>query len=70
MMNCPRVRELVTEFLEGALIAVNRARFEFHIWWCRDCRVHVTKMRLLIEATGSLPPPEEVPEHLRDIARR
>jgi predicted anti-sigma-YlaC factor YlaD len=70
MMNCPKVRALVTEFLEGALGAVNRARFEFHIWWCRDCRVHVVKMRQLIDATGRLPADEDLPDHLREIARR
>jgi len=69
MMNCPKVRALVTEFLEQALSAVSRARFEFHTWWCRDCRTHVEKMRQLIEATGRLPPIEDLPDHLREIVR-
>jgi anti-sigma factor RsiW len=70
MMNCPKVRALVTEFFDGALGAVTRARFELHTWWCRDCRVHVVKMRQLIDATGRLPASDELPVHLRKIARR
>jgi hypothetical protein len=67
MMNCPRIRELLTEFFEESLGAVNRARFRFHIWWCGDCRTHVEKMERLIEASGRLPPLEQVPKHARHL---
>jgi len=70
MMNCPKIRDLATDFLDGALGAISRARYEFHIRWCRDCRVHVVKMRQLIDATGRLPADEDLPDHLREIARR
>ena len=50
MMNCPKVAALVTEFYEGTLSAINEARFKFHIWWCKDCRVHVEKMGDMVEA--------------------
>lgn len=68
MMNCPRVAALVTEFFEGALGAIDRARFRFHIWWCRDCRLHVGKMEQLVEALGTIPPDEEVPEELERLS--
>ena len=66
MMNCPRVAALVTDFLEGTMSALNRARFEFHIWWCKDCRQHVDKMGDLVDALGTIPP-EDIPEHLKSL---
>lgn len=68
MMNCPRVAALATEFFEGTMSAINRARFEFHIWWCRDCRVHVEKMGDLVDALGTIPPDENVPEELERLS--
>ena len=67
MMNCPRVAALVTEFFEGTMSAINRARFQFHIWWCEDCRVHVEKMEGLVEALGTIPPEEEIPAELERL---
>ena len=70
MMNCPKIRALATEFFEGALGAVSRARFKFHILWCKDCRVHVHKMEQLIDATGKLPPEDEIPARFEDLVSR
>lgn len=67
-MNCPRVAALVTEFFEGTMGAINRARFQFHIWWCKDCRVHVDKMGQLVGALGAIPPDEEIPENLERLS--
>ena len=68
MMNCPRVAALVTEFFEGTMGAINQARFKFHIWWCKDCRVHVEKMEGLVDALGTIPPDEDIPEELERLS--
>jgi hypothetical protein len=68
MMNCPRVAALVTEFFEGTMSQIERARFKFHIWWCKDCRVHVEKMEELVDALGTIPPDESVPEEIERLS--
>jgi hypothetical protein len=68
MMNCPRVAALVTEFFEGTMSAIDRARFQFHIWWCKDCRMHVDKMDRLVDALSEIPPAEDVPEELERLS--
>lgn len=64
MMNCRKVQQLVTEYLENAIGPVRRARFELHLRLCRSCEVHVEKMAELVRTLGRLPPDTEVPEDL------
>ncbi len=45
---------LVTEYLDGALSAEDRARFEKHAEACPDCGDHLDQMRLTIAAAGRL----------------
>jgi len=44
-MNCRQVVELMTDYLEGALSAVERARFEDHIAGCDGCRAYLAQLR-------------------------
>lgn len=64
MMNCRKVQQLVTDYLENAIGPVRRVRFELHLRLCRSCEVHVEKMGDLVKALGSLPPDTEIPEEL------
>lgn len=64
MMNCKKVQQLVTEYLEDAIGPVRRARFELHLRLCRSCESHVEKMTELVRTLGRLPPDTEVPEDL------
>lgn len=57
---CIEIVELVTAYLEGALPAVDRDRFEAHLLGCPDCREYVDQMRETIARTGSLTE-EDVP---------
>ena len=43
-MNCRQVVELMTDYLEGALSAVERARFEDHIAGCDGCRAYLAQL--------------------------
>ena len=47
--------ELVTAYLEGALPAPQRERFEAHLERCHGCRAYLGQMRLTISLTGRLP---------------
>lgn len=53
-LSCQEFVELVTDYLEGALAAPDRARFEAHLLDCDDCTVYLDQFRLTIRALGSL----------------
>ena len=51
---CREVVELVTDYLEQALPAVERARFEEHVATCVGCQPYLTQVRQMIRALGEL----------------
>ena len=53
-LTCKELVELVTEYLEGALSADERARFETHLQGCGGCRAYVEQMRQTVRALGRL----------------
>jgi anti-sigma factor RsiW len=53
-LNCQAFVELVTEYLENALSAGERARFEYHLADCPDCSVFLEQMRRTIQVVGHL----------------
>ena len=54
-LTCAELVELVTEYLEEALVLDERARFEEHIMTCPPCRAHLDQMRRTVELLGRLP---------------
>jgi anti-sigma factor RsiW len=53
-LSCRELVELVTDYLEGALPAEERARFELHLVYCRGCDVYVDQMRATLRLAGRL----------------
>ncbi|MEA2825896.1 MAG: hypothetical protein QOG43_335 [Actinomycetota bacterium] len=53
---CRQVVELVTDYLEGALSADERARFEAHLAGCPHCTEYLREMRVTIAAVGRVEP--------------
>jgi anti-sigma factor RsiW len=53
-LSCRELVELVTEYLEGALLPDDHARFEEHLGRCAPCRMHLEQMRDTIELVGRL----------------
>jgi anti-sigma factor RsiW len=53
---CNEIVELVTEFVEDAMPAADRARFERHLGDCGPCALYVTQIRRTIELTGRAAP--------------
>jgi anti-sigma factor RsiW len=51
---CRELVELVTAYLEDALDAAERARFDAHLVGCRGCRAYLQQMRLTIRTLGTL----------------
>ena len=53
-LSCREMVELVTDYLEGALPAPDRARFETHLAGCEGCGSHLEQMRTTIRLAGTL----------------
>jgi anti-sigma factor RsiW len=53
-LTCVELVELVSDFLEGALSAAERARFERHVEACADCTHYLEEMRTTIALAGKI----------------
>ncbi|MBI5090276.1 MAG: zf-HC2 domain-containing protein [Actinobacteria bacterium] len=62
---CRRVTELITDYLEGALDATDRARFEAHLANCDGCTAYLEQMRATIATVGQIDV-GSLPDELRD----
>ena len=71
-MNCRQVVELMTDYLEGALSAIDRARFEEHIAGCDGCTAYLAQLRTARKIMGTLadePVPALVEKELLEAFR-
>ena len=66
-MNCKELVELVTDYLEGKLGAVETARFEKHLASCNGCTVYLDQMRQTIRITGHLDEPSMSRQELEEL---
>lgn len=53
-LSCAELVELVTDYLEGALSAADRERFDAHLGDCDGCSAYLDQMRKTVELTGRL----------------
>jgi anti-sigma factor RsiW len=70
---CQEVVELVTDYLEGALSAVDHRRFEAHLADCPHCTEYLAQIRETIRLAGRLAPRDLTPDmrtDLTDLYRR
>jgi anti-sigma factor RsiW len=71
-MTCRQVVELMTNYLEGALSAIDRARFEEHIAGCDGCTAYLAQLRTARRIMGRLadePVPATVEKELLEAFR-
>ena len=61
-LSCRELIELITDHLEDALSADDRARFDRHLATCPRCRAYLDQMRLTIALTGQLSEDDLSPE--------
>ena len=64
-LDCQELVELVTAYLDGAMTAADRARFETHLHLCRGCVNYLEQMERTVRTLGSLPA-EELDPVFRD----
>jgi anti-sigma factor RsiW len=55
-LSCQELVELVTDYLEDALVPEERRRFEEHLHECGSCARYLAQMRETIRLTGELTP--------------
>jgi len=70
---CQQVVELVTNYLEDALPAADRKRFEKHLAGCPHCTEYLAQMRETIRLAGRVTPEDLTPDmrtELTDLYRR
>jgi anti-sigma factor RsiW len=67
VLTCPDLVELITDYLEGALPAADRARFEEHLARCQGCTRYVEQMQLAIRLTGRLTEDQIAPEARQEL---
>ncbi len=53
-MACQELVEVITEYLEGTLPELDRARFETHLASCDSCQAYLDQMQALVRITGKL----------------
>lgn len=58
---CRDVVELVTDYLEGAMSADERTRFERHLRACGDCTAYLEQVRRTVDTLGQVHPEEPDP---------
>ncbi|MDP9353683.1 MAG: zf-HC2 domain-containing protein [Chloroflexota bacterium] len=69
-LTCQELVELVTDYLEDALPASERARFEAHIVDCPYCDVYLDQMQGTIRVVGTRRESPVAPEVEAELLRR
>jgi anti-sigma factor RsiW len=71
-LSCREFVELVTLYLDDAMSAEDRDRFQWHLDRCEGCAAYLEQIRLTAELSGSVSfdglPPEAEDELLRSFA--
>ena len=62
---CQEFVELVTDYLEDALPARDRARFEAHLAGCEGCTAYLDSLRLTVATLREAPPAPPADPHTR-----
>jgi anti-sigma factor RsiW len=65
-LSCQEIVELVTDYIEDAMPAGERRRFEHHLSYCPGCVTYVEQIRATIRATGAIPREETLSPALRE----
>jgi anti-sigma factor RsiW len=53
-LTCQELVELVTDYLEDALLQPDRRRFEEHLGTCPGCVTYLDQMRVTLQTMGQL----------------
>jgi anti-sigma factor RsiW len=68
-MPCQELVERVTDYLEGALSAADRARLEAHLHECEPCTEYLAQLGRTLELTGRLTEEDVAPALRGELMR-
>lgn len=68
-LSCQEVVEILNDYLEGAMLAADRARIEQHLAECEGCDNYLEQLRTTIRLTGSLSEQSIPPEVMASLLR-
>jgi anti-sigma factor RsiW len=68
-MPCQELVEVITDYLDDALDANDRARFDAHLEECDACQDYVDQFRQTIALTGQIEPEELSPQTREQLLR-
>ena len=71
-LDCPRVRELSSDYIDGELDQPRAKKVRSHLDWCRPCRAFVNTLRAtvnLLRATPKSQAPDDLRQRIRDRTR-
>ena len=66
-LTCRELVELITDYLEGALPADERARMDRHISGCEGCTNYLEQMRQTVRLAGKLREENLTPRQRNDL---
>ncbi len=69
-MECARIRELLSEYIDGRLSAQTKALLEEHLAACKDCREEHAALESLVTELQSLEPMEAPKDFLETVHER
>ena len=64
---CRQAVELMSDYVDGALAARDRARLEAHLAGCPHCTEYLAQIREVIAAAGRVEPDDLPPQALDDL---
>lgn len=70
MLNCMRLTEIVTDYLEQRLSLLERMQFHLHVGMCKHCREYLRQTKLVVRASRDWPRPAMPPDGREELLRR
>ena len=69
-MECAKIKELLSEYIDGTLDAQNKALVEAHLLACKNCKEELASLKVIIKELGSLESVEAPEDFLEKIHER
>jgi anti-sigma factor RsiW len=66
MIKCRELTELLTDYFDGSLSPWKSFNIKLHLMLCPNCRVHVAKMREMVDSMGYIPDETDVPDDVME----
>ena len=66
-LTCAELVEVISDYIEGALLPGERIRLQEHLTACPGCAAYLTQMRTTIALTGRLRVDELAPDAKADL---